>query len=252
MYPSRLLIFHSPTLETTFIGTTKLTLLGGFVMSCLVVAPNVYLDEAAPIWMAPAGDDCVFEENERLLIVLSVIATAAFFMTGCHLMTRPYITNVFIQPPGWARRSKEALLNFARRLPSDTVLEIETLGFLPVPRRKAVRLSDLRTVPQGFGLANLERVAANEGTSKLPKSMRWSLNQFYARPSAGHWQKSRAPDVWPLVWEFVSKNSVGGMSKESVSSTVAKPAARSNDGVQKRVLPVASAVTKSQQKSRRG
>ncbi|THW36107.1 hypothetical protein D6D22_07825 [Aureobasidium pullulans] len=204
LYPRRLQIFHSPTLETAMVGTSKLGGLGLSMLACLVVAPNVALDQSNPIWMAPA-----------------VVTISAAVLPLLHLLTRPFVTNIFIDAPAWARRSKESLVSWARQLPPDTAMEIETLGLLPWPRTKVLRVSELRLRTEGYGrLANLEQVTAVDKTSKVPKPMRWSLQRFYARPVESRWKKSRAPEVWPLVFEAISRNTVGAMSKGKASTPV--------------------------------
>ncbi|KAG9611337.1 hypothetical protein KCU77_g6865, partial [Aureobasidium melanogenum] len=203
-YPRRLLIYRAPTLELATIGTIKLTGLGAFAMACLVIAPNVYFDESSPVWMAPA-----------------VIAVSATLVPLFHVLTRPSVANIFIDAPASARRSKEALISFAKRVPLDTALEIQTLGLLSVPRTKTLRVGELRVRPEGWGrLANLEQVHAIDKTSKIPKWARWSLQRFYARPVASRWKNSRAPEVWPLVLEAITRNTVANMSKKNLSPPV--------------------------------
>ncbi|KAK6002830.1 hypothetical protein QM012_001580 [Aureobasidium pullulans] len=200
-YPRRLLIYRAPTTELATIGTIKLTGLGAFAIACLVIAPNVYWDESSPLWMAPA-----------------VIAVSATLLPLFHVLTRPSIANIFIDVPATARRSKEALISFAKRLPPDTALEIQTLGLLPAPRTKTLRVGELRIRPEGWGrLANLEQVHEIDKTSKIPKWARWSLQRFYARPVASRWKNSRAPEVWPLVYEAITRNTVANMSKKNLS-----------------------------------
>ncbi|KAI4853012.1 hypothetical protein E4T44_01106 [Aureobasidium sp. EXF-8845] len=170
-------------------------------MACLVVAPNVYADESSPIWMTPA-----------------VIAVSATVLPLFHVLTRPFVAQVFIDAPANARRSKEALIHFARHLPSDTAMEIQTLGLLPWPRTKTLRVGQLKIRPEGWGrLANLEQVSPLDNTSKIPKWARWSLQHFYARPAASHWKNSRAPEVWPLLFEAVTRNTVANLSSKSLS-----------------------------------
>ncbi|KAG9764238.1 hypothetical protein KCU75_g9702, partial [Aureobasidium melanogenum] len=86
----------------------------------------------------------------------------------------------------------------------------------------------LRVRPEGWGrLANLEQVHAIDKTSKIPKWARWSLQRFYARPVASRWKNSRAPEVWPLVLEAITRNTVANMSKKNMSPPVsAVPSAR--------------------------
>ncbi|KAI5196884.1 hypothetical protein E4T39_07559 [Aureobasidium subglaciale] len=203
VYPRRLQIYHSPTIETALLGTIKLSGLGLFAMTCLVVAPNVYFDESNPLWLTPA-----------------VIAVGAAALPLLHLLTRPSVVNIFIDTPVWARRSKESLMVFAKSLPPDTAMEIQTMGLLALPRTKVLRLSELRIRPAGWGrLANLEQVTAIDKTSKVPKVLRWSLQRFFARPVASRWKNTRAPDVWPLVFETITRNTVASLTKKGISPT---------------------------------
>ncbi|CAD0091492.1 unnamed protein product [Aureobasidium vineae] len=203
-YPRRLLIYRAPTVELATIGTIKLTGLGVFIMACLVIAPNVYADDQSPLWLTPA-----------------VIAASATLLPLFHTLTRPTIANVFLDVPAHARRSKEALVSFAKSLPNDTTMDIQTLGFLPWPRTKTLRVGEMRIRPEGLGrLANLEQVTASDATSKVPKWASWSLQRFYARPVASRWRNSRAPEVWPLVMDAISRNTVANMSNKSLSSPV--------------------------------
>jgi len=222
VYPQRLQIYNAPALEVATIGTFKLAGLFILSMACLVVAPNVYADEASPVWMAPAGNPF-----SRLLAMFSVnslspvIAASATVLPLFHVLTRPFVAQVFIDAPAQARRSKEALTSFARHLPQDTAMEIQTLGLLPWPRTKTLRVGQLRIRPEGWGrLANLEQVTAMDKTSSIPKWARWSLQRFYARPAESHWKKSRAPEIWPLVFQAITRNTVANMSSRKLSPAV--------------------------------
>jgi hypothetical protein len=97
-------------------------------------------------------------------------------------------------------------------------MEIQTLGLLPWPRTKTLRVGQLKIRPEGWGrLANLEQVSPLDNTSKIPKWARWSLQRFYARPAASHWKNSRAPEIWPLLFEAVTRNTVANLSSKSLS-----------------------------------
>jgi hypothetical protein len=92
------------------------------------------------------------------------------------------------------------------------------LGLLPWPRTKTLRVGQLQIRPEGWGrLANLEQVSPLDNTSKIPKWARWSLQRFYARPAASHWKNSRAPEVWPLLFEAVTRNTVANLSSRKLS-----------------------------------
>jgi len=190
-------------------------------MACLVVAPNVYADEASPVWMAPAGNTSSRPLATCSADPSSVIAASATVLPLFHVLTRPFVAQVFIDAPAQARRSKEALISFARHLPQDTAMEIQTLGLLPWPRTKTLRVGQLRIRPEGWGrLANLEQVTAMDKTSSIPKWARWSLQRFYARPAESHWKKSRAPEIWPLVFQAITRNTVANLSSRKLSPAV--------------------------------
>lgn len=160
-------------------------------------------------------------ENNSADLSSSVIAASATVLPLFHVLTRPFVAQVFINPPAQARRSKEALVSFARHLPPDTVMDVQTLGLLPWPRTKTLRMGQLRIRPAGWGrLANLEQVTAMDKTSSIPKWARWSLQRFYARPADSHWKKSRAPEVWPLVFEAITRNTIASMSSKGLSRSV--------------------------------
>jgi hypothetical protein len=97
-------------------------------------------------------------------------------------------------------------------------MEVQTLGLLPWPRTKTLRVGQLKIRPEGWGrLANLEQISPLDNTSKIPKWARWSLQRFYARPAASHWKNSRAPEVWPLLFEAVTRNTVANLSSKRLS-----------------------------------
>lgn len=123
-------------------------------------------------------------------------------------------------------------------------MEVQTLGLLPWPRTKTLRVGQLRIRPEGWGrLANLEQVTALDKTSAIPKWARWSLQRFYARPAASHWKNSRAPEIWPLVFEAITRNTVASMSSTSLSPPVsitdpARTPPPANAGQQAQSLPI--------------
>ena len=182
--------------------------------------------------------------------LFQVIATAAVPMVLVHILTRPFVMNIFIDAPAVARRSKESLVAFARRLPPDTRLEIETLGFLPVPRTTGLRLSELRMRPQSLArIANLERYPFVKPKSFWTRLAGTSLNHFYARPTEKYWLRSRAPEIWPLVVDFIGKNTAQTLTaaRPARPATVARPSW--GRVVQKPTSPPGAPVRKGQQPS---
>ncbi|KAL1297874.1 hypothetical protein AAFC00_006396 [Neodothiora populina] len=210
-YPERLLIFHSPTSATVWIGFSKAVCIGFFGFGVLMVAPNVYFNEDAAPWLAP------------LILLASPVP-----MILISLLTSPFLASVFIRLPPWARRSAESLQTFARRLPADTRLEVQKIGFLPLPRTRAMQLSDLGSVRTSRMLVNLEHVPSSRAESKKSPATWERLAHYYlfARPTPSHWQRTPAPFVWPLVWDQIQRNSIAGApaAARKVSTTPAAPA----------------------------
>src|SRR4051812_21283042 len=60
-YPTRLLIYHSGTGRTVFLGCLKVTTIFIFAFFSLVVAPaHFYAEEEQPKWVAPTGKEFHF------------------------------------------------------------------------------------------------------------------------------------------------------------------------------------------------
>ncbi|GAB7357152.1 hypothetical protein MBLNU459_g8145t1 [Dothideomycetes sp. NU459] len=189
-YPERLLIYHTPTPVTAFIGLIRAGTIVFFGLGCLFIAPGVAFNDDAPNWLVPV-----------------VIAGAAVPMTLVHLMTVPYVVNVFIRPPNHARRSKETINAFARRLPPDTRLEFQTMGLLPLPRTRGALLSEVRTLPPSKKrLANLELVPGGGSGERRSMWRRMTQGYLYTGPSKRNWEKTGAPGVWQLVFDQIIKN----------------------------------------------
>lgn len=123
-------------------------------------------------------------------------------------MTAPFVAGVFIRLPEWARKSKDALAKFARQMPLDTRLEVQKMGFLPLPRTRSLQLSELRTRSSMLYLANLEHVPHTTAGETVPAWLRFAKNYLYTRPSRTHWEKTAAPEMWPLVLAHVARNSL--------------------------------------------
>lgn len=124
-------------------------------------------------------------------------------------LTTPYIANVFIQVPAWAQKSRLSAVTFARRMPPDTALEIQKIGFLPVPRTRTLQLSELRTL-KSASIANFEHVPRSLEGKHLPLWRRMARYYLFARPRSSYWRKTIVPEIWPLVVEQAEKNAIEG------------------------------------------
>jgi hypothetical protein len=134
----------------------------------------------------------------------SVIIGGAIPMIFMGVGTTPYVKSIIVQIPLVARRSKEALLSWARRAPSSTPIELVTMRLIGWPKRTTVKLGDLRALPSKFGrIANFESVKtgsenkeALKGWQKLFSFLAEPRNRFYITSSVKDTRRSRAPGVW--------------------------------------------------------
>ena len=129
-------------------------------------------------------------------------------MVVTSFMTSPFVASIFLRLPSRARSSKEALMAWARRMPQDTALEIQKIGFLPLPRTRTLQLSELRTMRSKAVLANLEHVPRSRVAKQTPAWKRLAHYYLYARPTLSHWRKTPVPEIWPIVFEHAERNAI--------------------------------------------
>lgn len=145
---------------------------------------------------------------DNLLKVRTDLVCSAIPMVVTSFMTSPFVASIFVRLPSRARASKEALIAWARRMPQDTALEIQKIGFLPFPRTRALQLSELRTMRSKAVLANLEHVPRSRVAKQTPAWKRLAHYYLYARPTSSHWRKTPVPEMWPVVFEHAERNAI--------------------------------------------
>ncbi|KAL1974343.1 hypothetical protein VTN31DRAFT_4547 [Thermomyces dupontii] len=177
--PEKILIYHGGTGKTVFLGMLRLTTIFIFGVSTVVVAPSFFADEF-PSWLAPAI------VVGGTLPMLFVAYTAA-----------PFVTNIYLYLPVFARKSREEALKYARDLPPSATLHIGTLKATTIPRISEVQLSNL--VPSKSFLRPVS--FRNTSPAKLPWWRGGTLTEFYTT------EKSKTakgtPQFYPEVWESV-------------------------------------------------
>lgn len=188
-----------------------------FGIGCLQAAPNVYNDPDQPAWLVPAGNLTYTTPPWLPADPCLVIVGSAIPLVLVSFMTAPFVADVFIRLPDWARKSRDSLKTFARRMPPDTRLDFQKIGFLPFPRTRGMQLSELRTLSSSMALANLEHVPHANAGKHTPAWLRLARGYLYLRPKPSHWQKTPAPDVWPLVLDHIQRNSIAAASVEKAS-----------------------------------
>ena len=119
-----------------------------------------------------------------------------------------YVHQINLILPPAARRSKQDLLRYARRIPHNSVLEIKCFWFRPWPVTKQVWFEDLRRLPfSQVRLSNLEHVPL--GTRKAHDNAGWLgwlvrsfMGRYWVSRSALR-DRSRVPGVWDIIWEQI-------------------------------------------------
>jgi hypothetical protein len=171
-------------------------------------------------------------------------------MLAMSYLTAPFVKRVALEIPEAARRSRDALMNFAQKMPGNTRLELTTLRAFPFPRNTGMMLSDLRALsPQKGRLANFE----------LPKSTEWRQNQkkkplhlrfweiiaeprfkFYVKEGRNYTVTTGVPGVWENVAMTIQRQT----HKEAVDKVAAaakekmKSAGSRNTAPRRPVRPV--------------
>lgn len=152
------------------------------------------------------------------------------------LSTAPFVAQIVVQVPGWARRSTEALHTFARNMPSDTRVELTAMRFMPYPKTQGMRFGEMRTLPKSrLRWTNIEYVPsasatvqkagqsagaeAGSGTGTVEKSKRRSTWQFFVRPGKRFTEGTRGPGVWEKMLEQIERNSAHPTLKGAMRSS---------------------------------
>ena len=148
--------------------------------------------------------------NEPIVGVLGTIPTLTLAY-----VTAPFVHQVFLQIPEYARRSRQDLMHFTRTLKANpkgtanTKLEFVTLRIFPFRKHTTAFLHELRALPpMKMRLANIE----------LPKTEEWAKRQrekgifrrmaevvkeprfkFYVKEGRLYTMKTGVPGVWEEV-----------------------------------------------------
>lgn len=122
--------------------------------------------------------------------------------------TGPFVNHLSIKLPGFARRSREHLMQWAQQVPRNTEIEMTTMSFFGRPRVSRMLLSDLRETKVRFGIENLAKVSTSPISSN--SSRLWWMSKepdvFYVAPKSTQGRKSNPWQVgaWQTeVWQHV-------------------------------------------------
>lgn len=114
--------------------------------------------------------------------------------------TAPFVNNIYLHLPPFARKSRDVALQYAKDLPSSAVISIRTMKMTTIPRVTEARISDL--VPDK---ALLRPVSFR---NKNPASAPWwkggTLKQFYASKESKDTRGTSK--FFPELWQYVYKH----------------------------------------------
>lgn len=117
--------------------------------------------------------------------------------------TRPFVNYVHLRLPHFARRSRDQLLRWAKKMPPSTEIDITTMRFYGTARVSRMRLADLRGKKARLGVANLVRINIDPDM----KGRIWwrgeTQNQFYV---GNQKFKGKDTSIWMSVLEHIRQS----------------------------------------------
>ncbi|GAM36882.1 hypothetical protein TCE0_022f06328 [Talaromyces pinophilus] len=114
--PENVLIYHAGTGRIVFLGMLRTATIFVAGVSSMIIAPAFFADEF-PSYLAP-------------LIVIG----GALPLIFVGYTTAPFVNNIYIHLPVFARKSREAALEYVKSLPSTATLSIRTMKITTIPR----------------------------------------------------------------------------------------------------------------------
>ncbi|CAG8228272.1 unnamed protein product [Penicillium salamii] len=181
--PERILVYYGGTGRAIFLGTLRITTVLLFGAACLIVAPECSVADYP--WYSVPG----------------VIAAGSLPMLFISYTAAPYVNFVHLALPAFARKSREAAVQYAKELPPTAVLYLTSMRFNTIPRQTAVRIGDL--VPT----KDLVRPVTFEHLKPAPR--RWwqgrAPTQFYTDSNSKPGRQTSAffPELWNGIYQQI-------------------------------------------------
>lgn len=123
-------------------------------------------------------------------------------------ITAPFVTNISISPPVFARQSRELLERWARSgVPRDTPLQITTVSLIGKPRVSALTVGDLVPARQRFGLVNYVRADVEAENRRRKWYMFRAVARFNVTPGGD--RRVRSGFVWREIERQVAEGKLG-------------------------------------------
>lgn len=157
-----------------------------------------------PWYSTPAGK--LIEHPHRLSVYAdftSVIAAGALPMIFVSYTAAPYVNFIHLALPAFARKSREAAVQYAKDLPPTAVLYLTSMRFNTIPRQTAVRIGDLVPFKETLRPVTFQNLN--------PSPQRWwqgrAPTQFYTGTHSKPGRQTSAfyPELWNGIYEQIQK-----------------------------------------------
>jgi hypothetical protein len=132
-----------------------------------------------------------------------VIVTGALPMLFVSYTAAPYVNFIHLALPAFARKSREAAVQYAKDLPPTAVLYLTNMRFNTIPRQTAVRIGDLIPVKDTVRPVTFENLK--------PTPQRWwqgkAPTKFYAdaKSKPGRQTSAFFPELWNGIYQQIQK-----------------------------------------------
>jgi hypothetical protein len=172
-----------------------------FGAACLIVAPAC--SGADYPWYSVSGGQLIPISYDLGILTDSilVIAAGALPMLFVSYTSAPYVNFIHLALPAFARKSREAAIQYGKELPPTAVLYLTSMRFNTIPRQTAVRLGDL--VPAHDPLRPVSLRNLN------PSPRRWwqgrAPTQFYTGEHSKPGRQTSAffPELWENIYRQI-------------------------------------------------
>jgi len=183
-------VYQGSVVRTVSVGMMRIVTIVVFGLGVTMIAPRMFFDPDQSMWWVPG-----------------ILVGSAVPLVLTALLSAPYVSTIRVLVPPSAKKSTEALMRFAERVPADTKVSLQSMRWLPWPTHKEVFFSDLRRLPGRKLSVNLEHIPlGNESAENASKIVGGRLAmRMYGR----YWvdmtsrNKSQAPGVWEKMWEQI-------------------------------------------------
>lgn len=194
------MVYYGGTGRAIFLGTLRITTVLLFGAACLIVAPECSVADY-PWYSVPGGMSRARIIYSNFSNVDLVIAAGSLPMLFISYTAAPYVNFVHLALPAFARKSREAAVQYAKELPPTAVLYLTSMRFNTIPRQTAVRIGDL--VPT----KDLVRPVTFEHLKPAPR--RWwqgrAPTQFYTDSNSKPGRQTSAffPELWNGIYQQI-------------------------------------------------